>query len=115
MRKHEEANRWKGSEKREKRGRENNKIKQAKKQTKTAVDLPVNLAFESQRDVFQEKFKKGADIIHGETGSVRQRRVTCQSVMGHLDSMAVGTQVNRDTTSKDTKTSGLGTFCVVMN
>ena len=28
---------------------------------------------------------------------------------------AVGTRVNRDTTSKDTKTSRLGTFWVVMN
>ena len=78
------------------------------------IDLPVNLALESQTGGFQAKFEKGADsterlVLSGREGSLVSRS------RDTWIARAVGTRVNRDTTSKDTKTSGLGTFWVVIN
>ena len=63
----------------------------------------------------QAELEKGADVIHGETGSVWKRWVIHQTVMGNLDGSGGWQRVKRDTTSKDTNTSESGTFWVVMN
>ncbi len=49
------------------------------------MDLPVYFAFKGQVGGLQAELEKGADVIHGEAGSVWKRWVIHQTVTGNLD------------------------------
>ena len=48
-------------------------------------DPIVYFAFKGQVGGLQAELEKGADVIHGEAGSVWKRRVIHQTVTGNLD------------------------------
>ena len=79
------------------------------------MDLPVYFAFKGQVGGLQAELEKGADVIHGEAGSVWKRWVIHQTVTGNLDGSGGWHTGEKRHDIKDTNTSESGTFWVVMN